>query len=362
MKFLAALKGLPPAKQKGELVDVDAAFKYMTKSRDSRRVYQTFTACYYDLVEELMNDFTYESAPRGMQIKEKLGVTFELTNPRNRLPYIPEREFGMAYCIAECVWYLTARNDTDWIANYAPFWRGISDDGKTANSAYGARLFRPHPRIAVGQLSSQWRYAIDELKRDSDSRRAVMHIRTPCDSMPGAADKDMPCTLTLHPFVRDGKLHLVANMRSSDLILGIAYDVPFFTLLQELMAAELGVGLGSYIHTSNSLHVYEKHYKMCDAIIAGKDTHSSERLEMPAVPSAGFEAPVGMLDIIQARARMCDDPSKLIAIVNESPLVGYWDDWARILVMHRARKLKALDVFEQLRNSLEFKGYSLFDR
>ena len=361
IQLLALIKDLPPAPKAGDVIDLDASFKRIMRSRSERRVYSTFTECYHSLIDELTNDYTYESAPRGMKIREKLGVTFELTNPRDRLPFIPEREFGLGYCIAECVWYLAGSNETDWIANYAPFWRGISDDGVTANSAYGARLFKPHPRIAGNKLASQWKYAIDELKRDPDSRRAVMHVRTPCDSLPGAADKDMPCTLTLHPFLRDGKLHMVASMRSSDLILGIAYDIPFFTLLQELMAAELGVGLGSYIHTSNSLHVYEKHYSMCDAILHGaNNTHHGAPI--PPVPSGHFAPVAGMLDVIQARARACDDPSKLVAIVNDSPLVGYWDDWARILVMHRARKLKAPDVFEHLRNSLEFSGYRQFDR
>ena len=68
--------------------------------------------------------------------------------------------------------------------------------------------------------------------------------------------------IALQFFIRDDKLQLVANMRSSDLVLGISYDVPAFTFLQELMARELGIEVGTYIHVSNSLHVYEKHFDL----------------------------------------------------------------------------------------------------
>lgn len=331
----------------------------------SGRVYGSFTEAYYDLVGELTHGYTYVSSPRGMEVREKLGVTFELTDPRARLPYVPERDFGLAYSLAEIVWYLIGNDETDWIANYAPFWKGITDDGVTANSAYGARLFRPHPRIAGGKLT-QWDYALDELKRDPDSRRAVMHIRTPCDSVAGAATKDMPCTLSLHPFIRGGKLDMVVNMRSSDLILGIAYDVPFFTLLQEMLANELGVRLGSYVHTSNSLHVYEKHYTMCDDILRCEGLIYSPWPSMPSLPKTDVFAAARCLDIVQREARTSLTAEHLdaalagfMSIVDLDP---YWHDWARVLLMHRARKLKLDGWFEKTRASLDFDGFKVFGR
>lgn len=330
-----------------------------------QRSYSSFTEAYYDLVRELTEDYTYESAPRGMKVREKLGVTFELTDPRDRLLYVRERDFGLAYSLAEIVWYLVANDKTEWIANYAPFWKGITDDGVTANSAYGARLFREHPRIAGGMLT-QYEYALDELRKDRDSRRAVMHIRTPCDSMPGAAVKDMPCTLTLQPFIRDDALHMVVNMRSSDLILGIAYDVPFFTLLQEMMAIELGVGLGRYIHTSNSLHVYEKHFQMCDDILRARGLIYRSQPPMPPLSQYTPLNAAHLIDVAQAEARAATTSDELDSILERTlgahGLDPYWHDWIRVLLMHRARKLKLHAWFEKTRESLDFDGFKAFDR
>ena len=249
---------------------------------------ESFNEVYNQLAQMLRDDAQYTASPRGMKIKETLGVSFRITNPRHRGIFNPARKFKNSYVVAEALWYLSGNDRTDWISYYAPFWKDISDDGVTANSAYGARIFEPHDIVAGGRFI-QWQWVINELKRDPDSRRAIIHIKTASDSLD--AKKDVPCTLALQFMIREGKLHLVVNMRSSDLILGIANDIPAFTLFQEVMAYELGVELGEYIHVSNSLHVYERHWnkldKMCLPENVGVSQMMAKRIGAnPPIPSA----------------------------------------------------------------------------
>ena len=301
-------------------------------------VYKDFTTAYLGLAKEVRDNYDYLSAPRGMKVKEKLGVRFEITNPLHRIPYVPARKFKIQYMIAETLWYLSGDNKTEWIANYAPFWRDISDDGLTANSAYGARIFKTHPRIAQGALN-QWEYIKNELRLDPDSRRAFLHIRTPDDSIIGS--KDVPCTIGLQFFIRDGKLDLIVNMRSSDLILGISYDVPAFTLLQELMANELNVPVGTYIHISNSLHVYERHFGMLDEILRKRNVAESRMLSyargpMPPMP---MQQRTTELYKIESQLRNCQSESSIAeALESAKTLEPYWFDWAQILAANRFAK------------------------
>lgn len=301
--------------------------------------YDSFTECYYDLIDEVYNHHDFECAPRNQKIYENLCMSFKIKDPRNRLLYVPGRKFSLHYTIAEGLWYFLGNNKTEWISNYASFWSHISDDGETANSAYGARIFKPHERIADGTFA-QWDYIKEELKRDPDSRRAVIHIRTPEDSV--KAKLDVPCTLSMQFFIREEKLDLVVNMRSTDLVYGLSYDVPAFTMMQELMALELGIELGSYMHVSNSLHVYEKHFKMCEDIQRLKMIN----MQYPTMPRMTSEPPSERLDKIQADARQCaswDDLAPLINGVEGMDMDDYWKDWAYILLSHRAKKLK-LDI------------------
>ena len=104
--------------------------------------FENFTECYISLIDKVYNEPEYVSAPRGQRVKEVIGASFTITNPRCRIPFTVGRKVSMSYMVAELVWYLAANNSTKWISNHSKFWKDISDDGTTANSAYGARLFK----------------------------------------------------------------------------------------------------------------------------------------------------------------------------------------------------------------------------
>ena len=319
------------------------------------KTYNNFTDAYIDLCKLIKDDYTFISSPRGMKIKEKLGVQFRIKNPRDRLPFVAARNFSLSYLVAETLWYMSGDNSTEWISRYAPFWKDISDDGWTANSAYGARIFKRNDRIAGGKLV-QWDYVKNELKRDSDSRRAVIHIRTPDDSI--HAVKDVPCTLALQFFIRDNALHLHVNMRSSDIILGLSYDVPAFTIMQEVMANELGVGLGEYVHTSNSLHCYERDFEMLDAIAASTNDSSCE---MPALP---IWFPTNELLEIEKSVWSASNAEIKDGVLFSGSFksVPFVEDWKSILVSFRARKMKENKLANQYILGTSFKGYHFFRR
>lgn len=314
-------------------------------------IFENFTQAYYALIAQTYNGYEYETAPRGKNIRENLFVSFVITNPRDRLLYIPERKFPLDYVMAELLFYISGENKTDWISNYSSFWSQISDDGVTANSAYGARIFRAHPYQhyhSEGNFHSdmprnwtQWQYVKEELTRDPDSRRAVIHIRQPQDSY--LAVKDVPCTLNLQFFIRDKKLHMIVQMRSNDLILGTALDVPAFTFMQEMMALELGIELGYYYHTSNSMHVYERHFKMCEDILSGERSNIKVIDAMPRLKSL---PPTDLLFDLEARARKTTESNELVVLGNEARLYDdiMWTDWAHILLAHRARKIGNEDL------------------
>lgn len=307
--------------------------------------YDNFTEAYIELCKQINDKSDFRSSPRGLDIKEKLGVQFRITNPRNRLPQVKARNFSLSYFVAETLWYLNADDSTEWISYYAPFWSRISDDGKTANSAYGSRIFKTHPRIGDGKIV-QWDYVKEELRRDPDSRRAVIHIRTPNDSILNS--KDVPCTLSLQFFIRNNKLHLHVSMRSSDIILGLSYDVPAFTIMQEILANELNVELGEYVHTSNSLHCYERDFEMLEEIAKSHVETSVPMNNLPKVfPVAEF------IQIEKVTRELTNgeigdylppiSPTMKQKLVNKESL-DLIEDWSSILLSNRARKMNNIQL------------------
>lgn len=219
------------------------------------------------------------TAPRGVKTKELLGVQLVLTDPRARVPLLTHRKFSLSYAMGELAWYLSGSDSLKFMERYAPSYKRFSDDGKRLHGAYGPRIFAKNKLDdncyyeSVGDLRcdgvvdqrSQWEKCKEILQKDPDSRQAVIAIYGKNDC--GVVTKDMPCTLSLQFLQRDGRLNMVVNMRSNDLWLGGLYDVFCFTALQELMANELEIPLGTYYHHVGSFHLYEKNWVDAQTVI-----------------------------------------------------------------------------------------------
>lgn len=183
----------------------------------------------------------------GAVTGEIINAITVIDDPKDNLVTSPIRKLSHKYAIGELLWYLSGSNKLDAIANYSKAWNKLSDDGETVNSAYGHRIFEKFG-------FDQWEHVKELLKADPNSRQAVIHIKEPNPEK----TKDLPCTVALQYFIRDGKLYATTYMRSNDIWLGFPYDVFTFTCLQIKMAFELGVGIGSYTHIAGSLHLYSR--------------------------------------------------------------------------------------------------------
>jgi len=109
-------------------------------------------------------------------------------------------------------------------------------------------------------------FIISELKRNPYSRRAVMNIR---DFEIDSKNSDPACMQSIQYLIRDNKLHCKIMFRSNDLAEAFFYNAFALIRLQEKVAAELGVGVGTYTHRSNSMHCYEKDFDLIAGYIKG---------------------------------------------------------------------------------------------
>jgi thymidylate synthase len=170
-----------------------------------------------------------------------------ITDPTKNILKSNIRNMPMRYAVGELLWYLSGNNKLDAIKRYSKAWESLSDDGETINSAYGYRIFEQFG-------FDQWKYVKGLLKKDPNTRQAVIHIKDASNK----PTKDTPCTVSLQFLLRNGQLNLTTYMRSNDIWLGFPYDVFSFTCMQIIMAFELGVEIGEYTHIAGSLHLYTR--------------------------------------------------------------------------------------------------------
>lgn len=228
-----------------------------------------------ELLKKIINEIMTngeEYFPRNMLIKEINGCHFRLENPRNRIIYNPERRFSIMFSLGEFLWYLAGENILETILYYNGNYGKYSDDGKTLHGAYGKRIFGDDTKCQFDRI-------VELLKSDKDTRQAVISIYNSNDSK--IKTKDVPCTCILQFLIRNNKLNCITYMRSNDLILGTANDVFSFTMLQELVANELGLDVGWYEHITGSMHIYEKHFELAKKIL---EVPVKKIYTMPSMP------------------------------------------------------------------------------
>jgi len=263
---------------------------------------------------------------RGKNL-ELLGVALIIKNPRARLSRSENR--GKAFsALGEFLWYLSGRNDLSFIEAYISRYKDEADDNGTIHGGYGPRLFAM--RGTINQLTS----VTELLKQKPCSRRAVIQLFNAEDI--AAAHKEVPCTISLQLFQREGRLHMAATLRSNDAYKGLPHDAFCFTMLQEMIARRLGVELGEYYQFVGSMHVYNEDL---DKLPAYMDEGYHKLAEMPPMPQGDpFKLQSSLLDC-ECRMRSGEyfDASTVFSD-------AYWADLIRLLQAFWARgKVERLD-------------------
>jgi thymidylate synthase len=121
--------------------------------------------------------------------------------------------------------------------------------------------------LANGKKFNQVDFVVTELRRDPYSRRAVICVR---DNNADPFTTDPACLQHLQFFLRPGtnpaekRLDCLVLFRSNDLPEAFFFNAFAFICLQEKIAGLLGVPAGTYTHTSNSMHAYEKNFKLLE--------------------------------------------------------------------------------------------------
>lgn len=200
----------------------------------------------------------HATSPRALPTREVCGLSFRLNAPRARRVWLRSRSWSFPLALGELAWHLRGSSDVNELAFYAPRWTAFATENRQiVGSCYGKR-------IGALQADGQLARCRNLLRLDPMSRRAVLSFWDPLADL--ALGVDVACACILQFLLRDNRVHAVAYMRSNDLILGLPYDVFLFTMLQELLAIQLGMDVGSYTHNTGSLHIYEPQLAIAERI------------------------------------------------------------------------------------------------
>ena len=180
--------------------------------------------------------------------KALFNVGFYITNPQDNKIINRERNWKYDYAEAEWQWYLTENRNInvlgDIYGKIPEIWKRMADNFDNVNSNYGWQWSRENQIAHVVWL----------LKNNKDTRQAAISIY---DAKEHETYKnDTPCTYAVQFTIIHDRLDMCVTMRSNDLWYGFCNDQYCFSMLQKMVADQVGIEPGVYYHFAHNMHLY----------------------------------------------------------------------------------------------------------
>lgn len=229
----------------------------------------------WGLLEDTLRDARPEQTRAGPALVAPCPVTTVYERPTERVLFCPARDANPFFHLMEALWMLAGRSDARFLDRYvADFGKRFAEPDGFIHGAYGYRW-----RNGMGTID-QLHKVVDKLRANPSDRQAVIQMwdQRFWNDLAGEW-KDRPCNTHVYLRVRRGRptefvadgpgpieqrpvsqyvLDLTVLCRSNDAVWG-AYgaNAVHFSVLQEYLAARIGVGVGVLYQVSNNFHVYE---------------------------------------------------------------------------------------------------------
>jgi len=227
---------------------------------------QPFHETYKQLLKDLLESDVEMNNRTGVNIKvSDTPISFNVDLSDGVLPTIGVRKTFPKSAAAEVAWFISGEQDVSFIKMYAPMWDKFSETIKKDDAeiegvlaAYGYR-WRNH--FGRDQLTD----AVEALKKDPSNRRIYISAwDAATDGLLEEGQSNVPCPVGFTLSIVKGKLNSAVMLRSSDVFVGLPYDVMGHSLLMDSIAKTLNVDLGIMHTTLAHPHLYQFHWKMAE--------------------------------------------------------------------------------------------------
>jgi thymidylate synthase len=192
----------------------------------------------------------------GTPAYTKSVISKQITFDNTEVPILTTKRVAWKSAIHELLWFYVKRtSDCAYLdENNVTIWKEWTNKNNNIGKAYGYQLGKPI--MLKGKITNQVHNLIDELKNNPASRRHVISLWNIDDLDQMAL---YPCVWNNQWLVKQGKLHLIVQVRSNDLALGNPFNVFQYYVLQRMVAQVTGYELGTLTFNINDLHIYERH-------------------------------------------------------------------------------------------------------
>lgn len=237
---------------------------------------------YHELMERVLREGSDKSDRTGTGTRSVFGhqMRFDLAEG---FPMITTKKLHLKSILHELIWFISGDTNIRYLCQngvriwddwpFATYSKSAEYDGIdmkefaariAADADFAAKWgdlgpvygyqwrFWPGPNGPVDQL----RDVLEGIRRNPDGRRHIVSAWNP-----GYIDQMAlpPCHAFFQFYVVEGRLSCQLYQRSADIFLGVPFNIASYALLIHMMAQDLGLQVGDFVHSLGDAHIYSNH-------------------------------------------------------------------------------------------------------
>jgi thymidylate synthase len=174
---------------------------------------------------------------------------------RQGFPLLTTKKMPFKTLLHELLWFIQGTSKVDYLHEHKiRYWDGFLDEDNDLGRIYGVQW--RHWRRPDGTEFDQLQWAIDQIKNNPNSKAIVV------SAWNAGELKEMrlpPCHTMFQFDVTKGKLRLQLYQRSSDVFLGLPFNIAQYAMLLHMVAYLTGLEPRELIISIGNGHLYNNH-------------------------------------------------------------------------------------------------------
>lgn len=209
---------------------------------------------YHDLLQHILDNGVQKQDRTGTGTISVFGYQMRM-NLEDGFPLLTTKKVHLKSIIHELLWFLKGSSNIAYLKeNKVGIWDEWADENGELGPVYGKQWRSWETR--TGETIDQITDVVKQIKQNPDSRRLIVSAWNVADIN---QMKLPPCHLLFQFYVANDKLSCQLYQRSSDVFLGVPFNIASYSLLTMMIAQVCGLGLGDFVWTSGDTHLYLNH-------------------------------------------------------------------------------------------------------